>query len=142
MSGGVDRPAVACGTGRRNVRCAGLLFLLASLAATSAAADVLDIPGSYGSPAGCKFLKTNDYSDETLVVLTPGQFQTYASLCEFLQVLKPADGSSVVTALCANEGEAEQSIEFMRVVKSADGTDAYEVHSQAGDLQAKVERCS
>lgn len=114
---------------------------LASPATLAAAADLLDLKGHYGSPAGCKFLKTQEYNDETIVLLSPGEFQTYASLCEFLQVLKPADGSSVLTALCASEGDSEQSVEFLRVVKSADGADAYDVYGQAGDLQARVERC-
>ena len=126
----------------KRLSCAAFAAIAVALCTQAVAADLLDLKGSYGSPAGCKYLKTQDYSDETIVLLSAGAFQTYASLCEFLQVLKPADGSSVVTALCASEGDSEQSVEFLRVVKSQDGADAYEVYGQAGDLQARVERCS
>ena len=126
----------------KRLSCAAFVIAATAFYAQAIAADLLDIKGSYGSPAGCKYLKTKDYSDETIVLLSPGEFQTYASLCEFLQVLKPADGSSVITALCASEGDSEQSVEFLRVVKGADGADAYDVFGQAGDLQARVERCS
>ncbi len=125
----------------RRLHHAAFAVMSVVLAGPVSAADLLDFTGVYGNAAGCRFNETGVFNDESIVLLKPGEFRTYAALCEFLQVLKPADGSSVLTTLCGHEGDAAQTIDFLRVVRSADA-DSYEVFGASGDLWGKVDRCS
>lgn len=115
---------------------------LALFAMTSAAsADVLNLGGNYGNEAGCRYLKTNEYGDESVVFLTSEGYQTFASGCDFVQATPVRDGSHILTMLCAEEGEGALSIQFGRIIKSPDGSDTYELYNQVGDLEHKLDRC-
>ncbi len=125
----------------KSVGGACALLAAATLASLPVAAGALDIDGTYGTPAGCLYVKTKNYGDDSAVVLTPDHFETFASDCEFLQALPVRDGSRVVMMLCSHEGESTRSVDFSRIVKSPDGADAYEVYGQAGELIERVGRC-
>lgn len=116
--------------------CAALLMGL-----TVANAAMLDITGKYGNEAGCRYAATNDYTDDTLLLLSPDEYMSYVTLCEFLQALPVRDGSTVMTMLCAHEGETLQSVEFMRIQKSTDVGDSYDLFSATGDHIGIVGRC-
>lgn len=105
-----------------------------------ARADVLGLGGAYGDERGCRFLKTNDYSEDAMLSLTGDGYQTYVHGCEFIQALSAGNGDRVVTGVCSEEGEGTSSIEFTRIAKVADA-DAYELYSQNGDLLGRVDRC-
>lgn len=106
----------------------------------AASAGVVELPGMYGNEAGCAWLYNADRGDDGLVGLSTEGFERFATSCEFVQAARSKDGDHVVTMLCSHEGEAFKSIDFMRIVK-AQGRDAYELFSQAGDSIATVERC-
>jgi hypothetical protein len=119
----------------------GVFALTAMLVAGSTAlAGPLELPGPYGSAAGCKYLADGEFGDESLVTLTSEGFGTYATECEFLQALSARDGSRVVTMLCSHEGEVYRTIESMLVVKAAKG-DAIDLFTASGDLSNTVTRC-
>lgn len=106
-----------------------------------AIAGVLDITGKYGNEAGCRYAATQDYTDDTLLLISPDEYMTYTTGCEFLQALKAKDGSSVMTMLCSHEGETFQSVEFMRIQKSPDVGDSYDLFEANGDPIGIVGRC-
>ena len=111
------------------------------LLASPAAAGMLDIKGPYGNELGCQFAKTNEYGEDDMVLLTPDGYETFVTACEFLQSLPARDGSRVMTMLCGHEGDAAQTIEFMRIVKTPD-VDAYELYDDTGELRGNVTPCS
>lgn len=117
-----------------------LAVATAMLAAGAAAAGPLELPGNYGTPAGCKYLADGEYGDDSAVFLTSDAYETFATGCEFLQVLRAKDGSNVATMLCSHEGETFRSVEFMHIVKAGEG-DAYDLFSETGMEMGRVERC-
>jgi hypothetical protein len=123
-----------------STRFAAALGVLAMLAGPAAAAR-LDLAGPYGNAAGCRYLATNVYGDDSVVMLTPDSFETFVTSCEFLQVLAASSGASVVTMLCGHEGDEAQTVEFLRVVKDPNGLDAYDIFAGTGDARGRVERC-
>ncbi len=61
--------------------------------AGGAPAEVLsDLAGTYGNANGCKYEATGNYVDDGMVILKPDEYQTYVTLCEFLEVRSARDG--------------------------------------------------
>ena len=115
-------------------------MLAAAGVARSHAAE-LDIPGNYGDDAGCRFAKTNNYSEEDIVLLTRQYVETQVTQCSFVQLF-PADADSQVAIVtCAHEGEEATTLGLMRVQKSQDGMDAYLIFDEDGTMWGKVGRC-
>ena len=108
---------------------------------TSVAAAELDIPGNYGNEAGCRHAKTNDYSEEDMLLLTPRDVGTHVTLCSFVQIFAAEADSQVAVVTCGHEGEGETTLGLMRVQKSPDGVDAYLIFDQDGGMWGKVGRC-
>ena len=102
----------------------------------------LDIAGDYGNEAGCRHAKTNDYSEDEMVLLTRKNVSTYVTMCSYVQIFPAEAESQVMIVTCGHEGEGETTLGFMRVQKSQDGMDAYLVFDEAGTLWGKVGRCS
>jgi hypothetical protein len=123
------------------MRMTVLAFAL-TLGAGPALAGMLDIAGPYGNEAGCRYAATSDYTDDTLLLITPDEFMTYVTLCEFLQALPAKDGSQVMTMLCAHEGETLQTVDFMQIQKSPDVGDSYDLFNAGGDHLGIVGRCT
>jgi hypothetical protein len=113
-------------------------FLL--LCAGTAAAASLDIEGTYGSPAGCKYAADGVYGDEEVSILDAEHYENFVTWCEFVQVIPVRDGSSVVTMLCGHEGEEYQTIDMVRIARSAEG-DGYTIFHANGDAWDSVALC-
>ncbi len=105
-----------------------------------AAGATLDLPGDYGSPEGCRYLKDQTLWEEAVTVLTPAYYKDFVTWCEYVQVLPASDGSSIVTMLCGHEGEGEQTIDLVRIAK-ADNADAYRIFHATGGLWAELAAC-
>lgn len=105
-----------------------------------ASANIVDLPGMYGNKAGCDWLYNADREDDSLVALTPYEYERFATGCEFVQAAKARDGSQIATMLCSHEGETFRSIEFLLIVKASE-RDAYELYSESGEQIAVVDRC-
>jgi hypothetical protein len=101
----------------------------------------LDIPGDYGNEAGCRHAKTNDYSEDDMVLLTRQNVSTYVTMCSFVQIFPAEAESQVMIVTCGHEGEENTTLGLMRVQKSQDGMDAYLVFDEAGTMWGKVGRC-
>ncbi len=110
------------------------------LLAGGAAAASLDIVGTYGSPAGCKYAADGQYGDESVVILDAEHYENFVTHCSFVQVLTASDGSKIVTLLCGHEGDEALTVEMARIAKAAQG-DAYAMFSAQGDLWDEVSRC-
>jgi hypothetical protein len=116
--------------------------VLAALVASAgiAAAATLDLPGDYGTPEGCSYLKDRTQFGEAVTVLTPTEYKDFVTACEYVQVLPAGDGSRIVTLLCQQELDVT-TIETWRMARSPD-RDAYSVFNAAGDrLVAELSRC-
>ena len=127
-----------------SLRKARLAIVAAALPAFvgGASADVLSgLAGTYGNANGCKYEATGAYVDDDVVILKPDEYQTYVTLCEFLDVRKARDGSQVAMALCGHEGDEAQTIDFLCFVKDPSGRDAFAIFGQAGDPYGEVEPC-
>jgi hypothetical protein len=120
------------------VRIATALFAILLSGAASAAS--LDITGTYGTPAGCKYAADGIYGDEGVSILDAEHYENFVTWCEFVQVLKARDGSSIVTLLCGHEGDAMQTIEMIRVVKATEG-DTYDMFHSSGEPWDSVALC-
>lgn len=115
-----------------------LSLLASALLGGAAHAASLNLGGRYGNASGCK----GDYSAENddMLTLEDGAVSTFATACEFLQVLPASDGSRVVTGLCSHEGETMMTVAMMRIEKKAEG-DAYLVYDGDGTLWGEVAKC-
>ena len=115
--------------------------MVAAAMPTAALAGVLDIPGTYGNPAGCRYVKTQNYSEEDMVILSPDEYTTYVTLCEFVDMKKTRGGARVLTTVCGHEGEGYETIEFMRVVPSIEKPGAFDIFDAGGEARDTVEAC-
>ena len=106
-----------------------------------AIAAELDIPGNYGDEAGCRFAKTNNYSEEDILLLTRQYVTTQVTQCSFVQIFPAETDSQVMIVTCGHEGEGETTLGLMRVQKASDGVDAYLVFDQDGSMWGEVRRC-
>ena len=123
---------------------AGLRAAIAAsgvIAASPVAAAQIEIDGNYGNASGCAFAAGGNDFDDGMFYLTPREVSSYATGCSFLQALRTENGAFVVTVICSHEGEETQTLGLMRIQKAADGSDAYEVFDDDGDLWKKVDRC-
>lgn len=115
-------------------------FAIALLIPGLAAAATLDLPGDYGTPEGCRYLKDRTQWEEAVTALTPTEYRDFVTACEYVQVLPAGDGSRVVTLLCQQEVDV-MTIDIWRVVKTPD-RDAYGIFNAAGDrLVAELSKC-
>ena len=115
--------------------------ILATLMSGAVSAATLDLTGTYGSPAGCKYAADGEYGDDSVSVLDAEHYENFVTWCEFVQVAKARDGSSVVTMLCGHEGEDYQTIDTVRIAKATEA-DAYRIFLHSGELWAEVSRCT
>ena len=122
-------------------RIAALATWLAVVVATTANAAELDIPGNYGNEAGCRHARTNDYSEEDMLLLTRRDVGTYVTLCSFVQIFPAEADNQVAIVTCGHEGDEATTLGLMRVQKAPDGVDAYLIFDQDGTMWGKAGRC-
>ena len=120
-------------------RC--LLALLASCLSAGASAVELNIPVNYGDEAGCRFAKTNDYSEAEILLLTRQYVTTQVTQCSFVQIFPAEADSQVAIVTCGHEGDEATTLGLMRVQKASDGVDAYLVFDEDGAMWGKAGRC-
>jgi hypothetical protein len=117
-----------------------LAAVLMSVPVGAASAE-LDIAGDYGNEAGCRHAKTNDYSEEEMLLLTRRDVGTHVTLCSFVQVYPAEADSHVLVVTCGHEGDELTTLGLMRVQKSQDGVDAYLIFDEDGTMWGKAGRC-
>jgi len=116
--------------------------VLALVGATvPAVAAELDISGNYGDEAGCRFARTNHYSEEDMLLLTRQYVTTQVTQCSFVQIFPAEADSQVAIVTCGHEGDEATTLGLMRVQKASDGVDAYLVFDQDGGMWGKAGRC-
>lgn len=125
----------------RKARLAIVSAALPALAGGASADALSGLAGTYGNASGCRYEASGNYVDDDMVILKPDEYQTYVTLCEFLDVRTARDGSQVAMALCGHEGDEAQTVEFLRFVKDPSGADAFAIFGQGGDRYAEVEPC-
>jgi hypothetical protein len=101
----------------------------------------LDIPGAYGNEAGCRLASVGHVDGDDILLLTRRDVSTYATSCGFVQVYPAEADNQVALVMCGHEGEAETTLDLMRVQKSQDGVDAYLIFDETGASWGKAERC-
>lgn len=115
-------------------------FSLLSIQVAPALAEGLDITGTYGNEAGCKFATTQTPTED-MVLLNAQEYRTYAALCSFVQVIKVNDFTRVMTSICASEGEATETVELLRLQKDPFGSDAWTLFNANGDDWGFFPKC-
>lgn len=118
-----------------------LVVLLPFVFATSGRSAELDISADYGDEAGCRFARTNNYSEEEILLLTRQHVTTQVTQCSFVQIFPAEADSQVAIVTCGHEGEAETTLGLMRVQKAPDGVDAYLIFDEDGSTWGRVGRC-
>jgi hypothetical protein len=124
---------------RKSVLVAATLISL--ILPLGAVAAELDIAGNYGNEAGCRHARTNDYSEEDMLLLTPQYVTTQVTQCSFVQIFPAEADSQVAIVTCGHEGDEATTLGLMRVQKSPDGVDAYLIFDQDGGMWGKAGRC-
>ncbi|WP_196257998.1 hypothetical protein [Pelagibacterium limicola] len=115
---------------------------VAAIAATSPAFAQTDwIEVDYGNAAGCSFAVEGIAEADDVKLLTPQAYETYATYCEFASVSPLTNMGHAITAICAHEGEVELTVSLMRVVKSHERADGYDVYDADGLQWGAVDRC-
>jgi len=112
---------------------------LAGLPAAAASAEP-PIAGNYGNPAGCRLAATGDVDIVDLLLLTPKEVSTYATLCSFVQLLPGGEVDIVATVICGHEGDETITLGMLRLRKE-DGRDAFTVFNEDGTSWGTAERC-
>jgi hypothetical protein len=122
-----------------------VLSLLAGfsvLAATqSASAQSLDLKSAYGNEKGCRVARGEQVEGDDFLVLTSDGITSYASACEFVQVLSSKAGTKIATTLCDNEGEEAHSIAMFSIGNSASDRVALRIYDESGALWGEVKPC-
>lgn len=121
----------------RFVSATAAFLLVPSLAV----AQTLDITQPYGNEAGCRVARGEAKAGEEALVVRPDRFESAALTCEFVQVLKAADGTAVVTALCDIEGEDGRSVSFFSVAPSKADPAALQIRDEYGAPWDEVKPC-
>jgi hypothetical protein len=122
---------------RRLAFSAALLMALQS----GSHAQTLSIEGVWGNPNGCKYARDGLYENDDMMVLKPDGIESYATLCEWLQVLTAKNGTQVVTGLCGHEGEGYQTVESFIVEKDQADPALVRIRQSTGDVWGEVRKC-
>lgn len=122
----------------RSIAAAAAFVLAPSLAF----AQGLDITGTYGNEAGCRVAKGEEKAAAEALVMRPDRFESGSLVCEFVQVLKAADGTNVITALCEIEDEDGRSVNLFTVAPSKADPAALQIRDEYGAPWDEVKPCS
>ena len=99
------------------------------------------LDGAYGNAAGCDFHKGGTRNDESMFLLTGSKIETYAMLCEILDIRKGA-GAILATALCGHEGDDLVTAELVIIRNAAEpGQDRRRVTDAMGNEWGEAEPC-
>jgi hypothetical protein len=104
-------------------------------------AQGLDLKSDYGDEKGCRFAKGEHVDGDDFLWLKSEGITSYASACEFVQILSSKDGTKVAMTLCDNEGEEEQSIAMFSIGKSRTDPTALRIYDEIGSLWGEVRPC-
>ena len=118
-----------------------VLAMVAAFATAPAYSAELDIPGNYGDEAGCRFAKTNDYSEAEILLLTRQYVTTQVTQCSFVQIFPAEADSQVAIVTCGHEGDEATTLGLIRIQKSPDGMDAYLIFDEDRGTWGRVGRC-
>jgi hypothetical protein len=122
-----------------------ILLLVAALSVLAAAerssAQGLDLKSDYGNEQGCRFAKGEQVEGDDLLWLKSDGITSYASACEFVQMLSSKDGTKIATTLCDNEGQEERSIAMFSIARSPTDPTALRIYDEMGSLWGEVRPC-
>jgi hypothetical protein len=132
------RAAFAPCTARGRMAAIAAAFMLAP---SLAFAQTLDLAGTYGNEAGCKVARGEEKAAAEALVVRTDRFESAALVCEFVEVLKAADGTRVITALCDIEGEEGRSVSLFTVAPSKTDPTALQIRDEYGAPWDEVKPC-
>lgn len=125
----------------RLMSCLKAAAVAALLSTGVASAQTLDIAGTYGNELGCKVAKGQAQPAEEALLVKPDRFEASGSACDFVQVIKAKDGTSVVTALCDLEGEEGRSVSLFSIAKSKSDPNSLVIRDEYGASWDEVKPC-
>jgi hypothetical protein len=104
------------------------------------AAELPGITGNWGNAPGCELGRGGVRENEEMLLLTPSDVQTYATLCSFLTVSVSGD-QMVATVICGHEGDDLVTAGMMIIRKRAENPDALLVTDADGSEWGEVAPC-
>lgn len=104
-------------------------------------AQGLGLKSVYGNETGCKSARGEHVDGDDLLWMTSDGITSFASACEFVQILSSKDGTKVATTLCDNEGQEEHSIAMFSIAKSPTDPTALRIYDEDGNLWGEVKPC-
>ena len=116
-------------------------MIMVLLGAASVAGAELALPGNYGNAEGCAYLKTNNFTDDALLYLTPRGLSAYASGCDFVAVAADSHGNQLAQSICHHEGEEMLSAES-HIITPPNAAGAVRIYMANGEIWAELEPCS
>jgi hypothetical protein len=120
------------------------LFALIALplaAPATSLAQSLDISAPYGNAAGCEFAKAGLRVNEEMLLLKPDRVESYATGCDFVEVLTAKDGSKVVTGICGYEGDDGIGTQSFVVSRSRTDSAGLVIYNSDGSVFGEVAPC-
>lgn len=120
---------------------ASILAITLLLSPSIAFGQTLELSGVYGNEAGCKVASGAEKPGEEALVVRSDRFESASLTCEFVQVLKAADGTSVITALCDIDGEDGRSVNLFTVTASKSDPAALQIRDEYGAPWDEVKPC-
>jgi hypothetical protein len=115
--------------------------LLGLLAGAPAVAQGLELTGVYGNDTGCAVNRGETVTSDDELLLKPDGFSSYATACEFVQMVSAKDGTKVVTGLCDHEGELGRTVQMLSISKSNQDPAALFIHDAEGEFRGEVRKC-
>jgi len=122
----------------------GRAFIIGLICAAPlpAVAAALPLSGTYGNPAGCTLLRTNNYGeDDSARILKPDGVETMVTGCSFDTVTDLPDGKHQVTMTCASEGSGPEDNYQGKAEISGDDAAGYSVRFADGTNWGPLAKC-
>ncbi len=105
-------------------------------------AEPLALEGVWGNEAGCAFDSgSTDGSDDSRMVLKATGVETYATLCEWVQVATSSDGAQVATGLCGHEGEGYRTVDVYIIERDMADSGLVRISAHNGEPWGEVRKC-
>lgn len=116
-------------------------WVVALSACSAAAADKLTLDGVWGNEAGCKFAKEQLRTDESMMVLKADGVESYATGCEWVQVLRGSGAAQLATGICGYEGEGGLGSETFVIAPDMADPALIRIYTHGGETWGEVRKC-
>jgi hypothetical protein len=112
-----------------------------ALSLPAGAAELPGITGNWGNESGCAMGRGGVRENEEMLLLTPTEVQTYATICSFLSVQTDGSETMIPTVVCGHEGDDLITAGMMIIRRRAEKPDALLITDADGNEWGEVRPC-